>query len=92
MQNNFINNVEYRRFIDFHYHLSCSQVDTDDEYTKILPQNETEMDTCTIDQQSNSNSPFSNYEGQKLSIIPNAEVTIKLNYFIDTPNCSIPSP
>ena len=72
--------VEFSSCIDFYYHLSCTQVDTDDEYTKILPQNETEIDTCTIDQRSNSNSPFSHYEGQKLSIIPNAEVTMKLNY------------
>ena len=52
------------------------QVERSNDYTKILPQVETDNESYQVNQRNNENSPFSQYEGQKLSLIPSPEVRI----------------
>ena len=54
------------------------QVERSNDYTKILPQVETDNESYQVNQRNNENSPFSQYEGQKLSLIPSPEVRINL--------------
>ena len=54
------------------------QVEVSSDYTKILPQLETDNESYQANQRNNENSPFSQYEGQKLSLIPSPEVRINL--------------